>query len=101
MLKINLKNYRHLTQIILLVKVTLLMMVTRFKYCFTLKDCLFRSVKLAKNADLSKYKYSGICIGFDVRWALLLADSSMGKISLFLELIWTYLRIPIIKEKIC
>ena len=25
----------------------------------TLKNCLFRSVKLAKNADLDKHKYSG------------------------------------------
>ena len=33
--------------------------------CFTLKDCLFGSVKLTKNADTDKYKYSGYSIGFD------------------------------------
>ena len=34
---------------------------------FTLKNCLFRSVKLTKNADQDKYKYSGQSIGFDSR----------------------------------
>ena len=34
---------------------------------FTLKDCLFRSVKLAKNTDREKYKYSGYGIGFNSR----------------------------------
>ena len=32
---------------------------------FSLKNCLFRSVKLTRNADLDKYKYSGYSIGFD------------------------------------
>ena len=32
---------------------------------FTLGNCLFGSVKLTKNADLDKYKYSGYYIGFD------------------------------------
>ena len=31
---------------------------------FTLKDCLFGSVKLAKNADLDKYVYTSYDIGF-------------------------------------
>ena len=31
---------------------------------FTLKNCLFGSVKLTKNADPNKYKYSGYRIGF-------------------------------------
>ena len=40
-------------------------MVTRFKCDFTLKDCLFGGVKLAKNAEWDKYVYSGYGIGFD------------------------------------
>ena len=34
---------------------------------FTLNNCLFGSVKLTKNADLDKYKYSRYGIGFDSR----------------------------------
>ena len=34
---------------------------------FTLGNCLFGSVKLTKNADLDKYKYSGYGIGLDSR----------------------------------
>ena len=41
---------------------------------FTLGNCLFGSVKLAKNADLDKYKYGSYSIGFDS-----LPDGSMGK----------------------
>ena len=33
---------------------------------FTLKNCLFGSVKLTENADLDKYKYSSYDIGFDL-----------------------------------
>ena len=33
----------------------------------TLQDCLFGTVKLTKNADIDKYKYSGYGIGFDSR----------------------------------
>ena len=54
---------------------------------FTLKNCLFRSVKLTKNADPDKYKYSGYGIRFDSRSELSFADKSMWKMSLFLELI--------------
>ena len=32
---------------------------------FPLKDCLFRGVKLDKNADSDKYLYGGYGIGFD------------------------------------
>ena len=32
---------------------------------FPLGNCLFGSVKLTKNADLDKYKYTGYRIGFD------------------------------------
>ena len=34
---------------------------------FTLGNCFFGSVKLTKNADLDKYKYTGYGIGFDSR----------------------------------
>ena len=34
---------------------------------FTLKDCLFGGVKLAKNADTDKYVYSSYSMGFDSR----------------------------------
>ena len=33
----------------------------------TLQNCLFGAVKLTKNADIDKYKYSGYGIGFDSR----------------------------------
>ena len=32
---------------------------------FPLSNCLFGSVKLTKNADLNRYKYTGYSIGFD------------------------------------
>ena len=35
---------------------------------FTLKDSLFRSVKLTKNIDPYEYKYSGYSIGFEFSW---------------------------------
>ena len=38
----------------------------------TLDDCLFGAVKLAKNVDSDKYKYSGYGIGFDARSQFLL-----------------------------
>ena len=34
---------------------------------FTLNNCLFRSIKLTKNADPYKYKYSSFALGFDSR----------------------------------
>ena len=42
-------------------------------------DYLFGSVKLAKNADLDKYIYSGYGIGFDSRSELSISDGSVGK----------------------
>ena len=47
--------------------------------CFTLNNCLFGSVKLTKNADLDRYKYSGYCISFDFLSDFLFTDGSMGK----------------------
>ena len=46
---------------------------------FTLKECLYGTVKLTKNADPDKYKYSGYGIGFDSRSKFSLLDGSMGK----------------------
>ena len=47
---------------------------------FTLNICLSGSIKLTKNADLDKYKYSGYDIGINSRWEFLFTDGSMGKI---------------------
>ena len=46
---------------------------------FTLGNCLFGSVKLTKNADLDKYKYIGLGIGFDSSSGFSLPDSTMRK----------------------
>ena len=40
---------------------------TRFKHWFWSVASLFGAVKLTKNADKDKYKYSGYGIGFDSR----------------------------------
>ena len=50
-----------------------------FNTDFTLGNCLFGSVKLTKNADVDKYKYSGYSIGFDSRSEFLFTDGSFGK----------------------
>ena len=46
---------------------------------FTLKNCLFGSVKLTKNTDPDKYKYNGYGIGLDSRSESSFTDESMGK----------------------
>ena len=46
---------------------------------FTLGDSLSGSVKLTKNADLDKYKYTGYDLGFDSRSEFLFKDGSFGK----------------------
>ena len=46
---------------------------------FTLGNCLFGSVKLIKNANLDKYKYTGYGIEFDSRSEFLFTDGSYGK----------------------
>ena len=46
---------------------------------FFLKDCFFGAVKLAKNSDTGKYKYSGYDIRFDSQPAFSLPDRSIGK----------------------
>ena len=40
---------------------------------------MFGAVKLAKNADPDKYKYSGYSVGFNSRSEFLLSDCSTGK----------------------
>ena len=50
---------------------------------FTLKTCLFGSVKLAKTTEPDKYVYTGYGIGFDFCSEFLLPDGSMEKMLLF------------------
>ena len=40
---------------------------------------MFGAIKLTKNADLDKYKYSGYSIGFDSRSEFSFKDGNMGK----------------------
>ena len=54
-------------------------MVKKFRHIFTLNNCLFESVKLTKNPDPDKYKYSSDDIGFDSPSENLFTDWSMGK----------------------
>ena len=44
---------------------------------FTLSNCLFRSVKLTKNADLDKYKYTGYSIRLNSRVEYSLPDGTV------------------------
>ena len=60
---------------------------------------MFGAVKLTKNADPDKYKYSGYGIGFDLQSEFLLPDGSMGKMLLLLEATWSHLYILIIRGK--
>ena len=46
---------------------------------FTLNNCLFGSLKLTKNADSVKHKYSGYNIRFSSWSEFLFTDGSMGK----------------------
>ena len=45
----------------------------------TLGNSLFGIVKLVKNADIYKYKYSGYGIGFDVKGAFSFPTGGFGK----------------------
>ena len=54
-------------------------MVKKFKHRFYIKWLLIGSVKLTKNADLDKYKYSGYGIGFESRSEFSFTDGSVGK----------------------
>ena len=46
---------------------------------FNLNNCLFVPVKLTKNADPDKYKYSGQAIAFYSRSQFSFLDGNMGK----------------------
>ena len=46
---------------------------------FILNNCLFGSVKLTKNADLNKYKYSGYGIGLNCCSEFSFTDGDFGK----------------------
>ena len=45
----------------------------------TLGNCLFDAVKLTKNPDIDKYKYSGYSIGFDSRGSCTHPSGGDGK----------------------
>ena len=45
----------------------------------TLENCLFGAVRLTKNADIDKYKYTGYGIGFDAKGTFLFPDGSVGQ----------------------
>ena len=45
----------------------------------TLKNCLFGAIKLIKNSDVDKYKYSGYGIGFDSRGSFSHPSRGYGK----------------------
>ena len=44
-----------------------------------LENCLFGAVKLTKNSDIDKYKYTGYGIGFDSKGSFLFPDGSFGQ----------------------
>ena len=46
---------------------------------FTVKDCLFGNVKIAKNADPNKYSYSQYVIRFDSRSHFSILNFDWGK----------------------
>ena len=45
----------------------------------TLENCLFGAVTLTKNADFSKYKYSGYGIGFDRHGSFSFPGTGLGR----------------------
>ena len=47
--------------------------------CFTLSNCLFGFVKLTKNLDPDKYKYSGYDIGYGSRSEFSLTESRLSE----------------------
>ena len=65
-----------------------------------LGNCLFGSVKLTKNTDPDKYKYTGYDIGCDFRSEFLFTDGSHGENVIILELIRAHMCMLIISEKI-
>ena len=54
-------------------------MVEKFKHRFYIEELLFGPVKLTKNANPDKYKYSDYGIRFESRSNFSFTDGSMGK----------------------
>ena len=75
-------------------------MVKKFNTDFAVNICLFGSIKLTKNADLDKYKYSAYGIGFDSRSKSLFTDGSIQKNVIIFEADISHLCVLIIKIKI-
>ena len=77
----TIKNYISISKkvINLYISYTLGPQLRNSNTCFTLVKFLFGSVKLTKNADLDKYKYTGYGIRFDSRSECLFTDGSYGK----------------------
>ena len=44
-----------------------------------LENSLFGAIRLTKNADIDKYKYSGYGIGFDGRGTFLMSSGGFGR----------------------
>ena len=67
----------------------------------TLSNYLFRSVKLAENADSDKYKYNGYSVRFDSRSQFSFTDGSYGKnvIIFGVDMNSSHLCMLIIREK--
>ena len=63
----------------LYISYTLVAQLRNLNTGFTLRNCLFGSVKLTKNGDLDKYKYSCYGIGFDSRSECSLPNDTMSK----------------------
>ena len=61
------------------------------------KIVLFGAVKLTKNYDIDKYKYSGYGIEFDLKGAFTHPSGGIGQNVVFLELIWVLLCMVITK----
>ena len=57
---------------------------------FVLQNYLFRAVKLTKNVDPDKYKYSDYGIGFDACRSFSLSDDSWFGKMWYLMLIWVH-----------
>ena len=53
----------------------------------TLQNCLFGAVKVTKNLDIDKYKYSGYGIGFDSKGSFTHPSEGDGRNVIILELI--------------
>ena len=64
-------------------------------YNFTLKDCLFEGVKLAKSVNTDKYVFTGYGVGCDSPSDFSLLTVTWLNVSLFLELLWIHLCILI------